>query len=157
MGILARNLERSRDSPFLLSLVPRRKDACCEADLGAAGPSPRLVVILRRPLSAAATLLGTRSAVGLAGVVVAATTPAAQRVRAAAAARFFRRFRLGRAGQSPAALQYGDNGCCCHRDGKNNQKSDVHQFSIVRQEQATGPIPFSAARATSLECTVCFD
>ena len=159
MGALPRNPERSRDSPFLLSVVIRRGDACREADLGAAGLSPRLV-ILRHLLSAAATLLGTRGAVGLAGVVVAATTPAGQRVRAAAAARFVRRFGLGRAGRSLDARQRGDTRCGCHRDRKNDQKSDVHPFSIVRQDQASGPIPFSAARTASLEalrCTVCFD
>ena len=148
VGMPARNLGRSRDSPLLLSLVPRRGDAGGEADLGAAGVSPRRLVILRGLLAAEASLFSLRRVVGRGGV--AATTPAGERI-SAAAARTLSRCSLGSASGSRDARQRRDNGCRCHRDRKQNQKSDAHLFFMVRQDQATALIPFSAAWAPWLE------
>ena len=152
VGVLARNLDRCRDSPLLLSLVPRRGDEGREANLGAACFSPRLFLILRGRLAAEAGLFGPQRVVGLGGVVVAATALAGERFPAAAA-RFLLRLGLASAGVSLNARQRGDNGCRCHRDRQQNQEGDSHLFFIVRQYQAEGPIPFSAARAAWLEGT----
>lgn len=149
--MIARELDRSRNSPHSLRIVLRRGDAQGEASRGDPRFRPRFIVVLRGLLTAEADAIGPRRVLGIARVLVAATTLTCGCVHAASAAGVLSRLGARTTRRRLRATKRGNGRCRCHRDGEQNQEADAHLFSIVRQDQAEGPMPFSAVEAASLE------